>query len=97
MSRTKPTKNLEPISFWSYRVMKYEDSVLGTSYGIHEVFFNENKEPITWTERAVGVVEQSSEDMIKTLDNMRLALRSPVLDYETGKEIADVEPTGKVP
>lgn len=67
---------------WNYRLMKYSDN----SFGMHEVYQSDGGK-LGWTERAVGIIVDSPEEVLEVFEMMRKALAKPVLDYDTGKEI----------
>lgn len=67
---------------WNYRVIQYDDG----SFGLHEVFYDDNGKPNACTESAAGFVpcaEEGLEGIIKSLENaLNDAGQYPVLDRE---------------
>lgn len=80
---------------WNYRVMRHV-GVCPISkeptcyYAIHEVYYDGKGNVDGWS---TGEIEPSSEDLGGldwVLERMTQALNKPILDYDTGKEIATV-------
>lgn len=63
---------------WNHRVMRYADG----SLGIHEVFYNDDGNPVSWTEEAIGVAGDNLEELREELTHMLRALDKPILDYK---------------
>lgn len=73
------------IKYWNYRVVHH---LIG-GYGIHEVYYNSNDEPISMTERSVGVsCEEDKKPMLelpRELARMFDAFTKPILpEFEIG-------------
>ncbi len=65
---------------WNYRVIEHDtpESDIG-SFGIHEVYYDEQGRVSTWTERAVAVTAESVAALQEELEIMAEALNRPVL------------------
>lgn len=76
---------------WGYRVVKYVTKIpLGEtdiSYGIHEVFYDENKEISNISEKPTLVISDDVDGIMFALKRMMRACNKPVIDYHTGEEI----------
>ena len=70
---------------WNHRVLAHEHKGELT-FGIHEVFYNDDGVPDMCTEDAVGVVGDNLADISQTLKWMRKALRKPILSYSDFEE-----------
>ena len=64
---------------WNYRVIKTIDSTGGLSYGVHEVYYDENRMPRAYTEQPVPLYADTLPELISDLERMRAALSAPVL------------------
>ena len=66
---------------WNYRLVKrtHNDEV---SYGIHEVYYDDQGNPESITKNPVAVAEESKGDIMTTLRHMERALTMPTLNYE---------------
>ena len=73
---------------WNHRVLAHERKGELT-FGIHEVFYNDDGIPDMCTEDAVGVVGDNLAGISQTLRLMLSALIEPILNY------TDFEPGGK--
>lgn len=66
---------------WNYRIIKYRDN---SGFGLHEVFYDDEGEPWTMTECAVGfgsTLEDGEGDIINALQMaLEDAKERPVLD-----------------
>lgn len=67
------------MGYWNYRVLMRQDPTEGETYEVHEVYYDEDGEISTWTERPTKVGEGSAECLKKTLEHMINALDKPVL------------------
>jgi hypothetical protein len=63
---------------WDNRIFRYKNGELG----IHEVFYDEEDDKISWTLDAVGCYGNDLEDLREGLRLKMLALDKPILDYE---------------
>lgn len=66
---------------WNYRVIERarrgsDDS----SFGIHEVYYDEQNRVTAWSENPIAVTAESAEDLAEEMDLMREALAKPVLN-----------------
>lgn len=62
------------LTHWNYRLLKYTDG----SVGIHEVYYRNNR-PVACSERAVGIVADSSQTLPAVLERVAKALSKPPL------------------
>ena len=69
---------------WNHRVIKKEcrNDADETTYGIHEVYYNNNGVPTMCTEEPIRLLGDSVKDLKETLERMMKALDNPVLDYD---------------
>lgn len=73
-------------STWNYRVMR---TVSGeeTTYGVHEVFYDESGTVIFWTQEPVSPIGDTVEELQTELKRMIEATWKPMLDAEDGSEL----------
>jgi hypothetical protein len=62
---------------WNYRVLRR-----GDSYGIHEVYYDDNGVPTSCTDDPVGPHGDTPDELAKDLDLMSKALAKPILDHD---------------
>ena len=62
---------------WNHRVLRYEDG----TFGIHEVYYNDDGEPWGFTESPAAEGD-NPEELIETLTRMVACIAEPVLNYE---------------
>jgi hypothetical protein len=69
---------------WNHRVVrkKLVDDFDDEQYGIHEVHYDEDRNPVYVTENPVVVAEMNTKDLQETLIRMLHATTLPALDYE---------------
>ena len=67
---------------WNYRVVR-KASDNEEYFGIHEVFYNEKKEPYMVTMEPIAAYGESVEDLLEHYEMMKEAFRAPVLDYDS--------------
>jgi hypothetical protein len=88
-----PGPDVPRVSHWNYRIIETEDPAGNKMRGVHEVFYDENDNPIGHTKNAVGVqidndmYDDPNEEIVNTLDRMKQAAEKPVLVYDDSKEI----------
>lgn len=71
-----------PFSHWNYRIIKRKHEDGEITFGVHEVYYDMNANPVSCTEDAMdpmGGTEQELKDVLKL---MLEAFRKPVLAYE---------------
>jgi len=75
---------------WNHRIVRKfykhvhrDDTML---FQIHEVFYNPDGSVMSITEEPTRIMEESVEDLQKTLERLQECLKHPVLDYDTLKE-----------
>lgn len=63
---------------WNYRVVRYKD---GSGFGVHEVYYDGDGKATQMTERAVGFVGESVEEVSAAMRKARQeAFTRPVFD-----------------
>ena len=67
------------MSTWNHRVVKTQDGA-EVCYGIHEAYYDDNGEVVTWTVRPVPVAGNSIQDLRKTLEQMLECLDKEIID-----------------
>ena len=78
---------------WNHRIMRHTDSPDGEPYyALHEVFYDEEGGKPGWTKDPVNILGESPDEIRETLERMLRALDKPVMDYESGEEIAPEQP-----
>lgn len=93
MPNEKPESDIPRVLHWNYRIVETEDPVGNKVRGVHEVFYDENDNPIGHTKNAVGVKVDSDmcdnpiEEIVNRLGRMKQAAKKPVLTYDDSKEI----------
>jgi hypothetical protein len=78
---------------WNYRVIEHDtpEPADGT-FGIHEVYYDDQGRVKAWTEKAVGVAAETVVALGEELEIMAEALKKPVLkESELLREIAGRE------
>ena len=78
---------------WNYRLMRHANGEY-TRYVIHEVYYNDDGSVRVWTEDGVAAVSDTPDEIHEVLAMMAEHLSDGVLDYETGKPIAECSGTG---
>jgi hypothetical protein len=67
---------------WSYRVLYFpptEKQPVG-SYGVHEVYYNEQGDPVSWTANPITFTTDEDED--SPLESLKRSLRMALSDAE---------------
>lgn len=67
---------------WNYRVMRHVEPDGSEWFGIHEVYYDLDGNPVSWTERTIEPFGETPDDLTADLDRMSAAIHRPVLDYE---------------
>jgi len=69
---------------WNHRVVrkKLVDDFDDEQYAIHEVHYDEEKNPVYVTQNPAMVVEMNMKDLQETLIRMLHATTLPALDYD---------------
>lgn len=77
---------------WSYRVVKTVTKIplgnIDISYGIHEIFYDENNDVVSISEKAYAISDDI-EGLKWNLQKMVECCDKPILDYHTGEEIGE--------
>jgi hypothetical protein len=68
--------------YWNYRVVLKEYACGTLEYGVREVHYDENDEPVMCTQDTVGILGDSLQEIKDTLENIKEALDKPVLNYD---------------
>ena len=75
---------------WSYRVVKTVTKIplgnIDISYGIHEVYYDDNGDIINISESLAHPISDDLEGLKWNLERMMEACKKPVIDYNTGEE-----------
>lgn len=77
---------------WNYRVVRRRHEYGGKdvyTFGIHEVYYNDEGKPRNLTVDPVTLCGQSREDVREDLELMLGAFSSPVLDYDEINEVVE--------
>jgi len=61
--------------FWNYRVLRHSVD----HFAIHSVYYDQGGNPHSVSENPVGVVADTTEDLLAELDRFKAALEQPVL------------------
>jgi hypothetical protein len=76
---------------WNYRVVKAVTKIpLGDtdiSYGIHEIYYDENGDIVNISESLAHPISDDLEGLQWNLERMMEACKKPVIDYNTGEEL----------
>jgi hypothetical protein len=83
---------------WNYRVVKTVTKIpLGDtdiSYGIHEVYYDDNGDIVNISESLAHPISDDLEGLKWNLERMMKACKKPVIDYNTGEEVNRHSPPG---
>ena len=76
---------------WNHRVVRrtyhnthMDDSIL---YEIHEVYYDSDGTIGSITQEPISIMEESVNDLRKTVERLTKCLESPIIDYDTLQEI----------
>ncbi len=76
---------------WPYRVVKTVTKIplgdIDISYGIHEVYYDENGDIVNISESLAHPLSDDLEGLKWSLERMMEACNKPVIDYNTGEEV----------
>ncbi len=76
---------------WNYRVVKTVTKIplgdMDISYGIHEVYYDENGDIVNISESLAHPLSDDLEGLKWSLERMMEACNKPVIDYNTGEEV----------
>jgi len=67
---------------WNYRILKRQNESGEYEYGIHEVFYNEKGEIVSWTKESMTPVCPSKEGLRHELNLMLEAFRDETIIYK---------------
>lgn len=76
---------------WNYRVIRTIDPNGDEYYGIHEVYYDDEGNPVSCTENSVNPIGESVEDLSHTVIYMMRAFTEPVLEMRQFEVNNDVE------
>jgi len=66
---------------WNYRIT-YRPSDIEQGYGIREIFYNDNGEPVSYTTNSIDPYGESKEELISDLAHMIQAISQEVVDLD---------------
>ena len=76
---------------WNHRVVRrfypnthMDDSIL---YEIHEVYYDKDGTIGSITQEPISIMEETVDDLRKTVERLTKCLESPIIDYETLEEL----------
>lgn len=70
---------------WNHRVIRHTDVEGDTEYiwfGVHEVFYPSDDDSLdgaSWTEDAIKIIEDSPEELLKTVQRIKASIEKPTL------------------
>lgn len=67
---------------WNHRVVKRTHPNGDVSFGIHEVYYDDDGKVTGYTKEPIGIVEDTEEDLYTTLNRLIDAAGKDVLIYE---------------
>lgn len=77
---------LSDLSHWNHRIIKRSfprpDGTVDVLFGIHEVYYDAEGNPNTCTMNPIRIVGDSVDELKRTIDWIRAALKKPILDME---------------
>ena len=76
---------------WNHRVVRrfypnthMDDSIL---YEIHEVYYDKDGTIGSLTQEPISIMEETVDDLRKTVERLTKCLESPIIDYDTLQEV----------
>jgi hypothetical protein len=76
---------------WNHRIIRriylnthMDDSIL---YEIHEVYYDSDGTISSITKEPISIMEESVDDLRKTVERLTKCLEQPIIDYDTLQEI----------
>lgn len=71
---------------WNHRIVRrnYSGDVM---YEIHEVYYDKDGKVSGLTQEPISIMEESLEDLKKTIERLQNCLEKSIIDYETNEEI----------
>ncbi len=63
---------------WNFRIIKH-NSEKHSYFAIHEVFYGDKNEVISWTEKPIDIVGDSRSNVKRIFKQMALDIETPVL------------------
>jgi len=76
---------------WNHRVIRriypnvhMDDSIL---YEVHEVYYDEEGNIGSITQEPINIMEETVDDLRKTVERLTKCLEQPIIDYDTLEEI----------
>lgn len=85
-------KRRKKMSSWNYRLVKNVDGDLVVYYAIHEVYYDDKKHILTWTESPVSANNfETPKEVKSTLHMMLEAFDKPTLELDKDGKLVEVE------
>lgn len=78
----KQIKEEKLSSYWNYRILAHKEEDKSWLFQIHEVHYNKDGTPDTYTKEPVPVVGETIKDIDWALQKMRHSLDNPILSAE---------------
>lgn len=76
---------------WNYRAVKTVTKIpLGDtdiSYGIHEVYYDDNGDIVNISESLAHPISDDLDGLKRNLERMMEACNKPIIDYNSGEEL----------
>lgn len=76
---------------WNHRIVRriypnvhMDDSIL---YEVHEVYYDEEGKIDSITQEPINIMEETVDDLRKTVERLTKCLEQPIIDYDTLQEI----------
>ena len=73
---------LNNTTYWNHRVIKHTEKDGIVWYGVHEVYYTNDK-PVACTQEAMNPYGETAEELKEDLERMLRACEKPILDYDT--------------
>jgi len=70
---------------WNYRIIARKDHD-DFHFAIHEVYYDENGNPTSWTERDVGIAGYSLDELKQAYKHYGIAFKKPILFWDEEKD-----------
>ena len=70
---------------WNHRILAHKDGN-DWCFQIHEVYYNNQGKPISYTDKAVGVSAESIKGLHWVLDKMKECINKPILSVKNFPE-----------
>lgn len=73
---------------WNHRIIKSKwtlKDMKGESFSIHEVYYDEKNNPISWTENPIYLSAEHPQEIMDELIHIKTAFKRPILEEVEGK------------